>query len=249
MSISEMLNLRNDRVISLVGGGGKTTTMYRLASEFAEQGVRTVITTTTRIRVPDCTQVDGLVIGTDRSEVLAGVKNGFKNRRVLGIGSELQPSGKLGGIPPEWVEALLEWADCVIVEADGAKGRPFKAPADHEPVLPSCAQRLIAVVGIDAVGRPLDAENVHRPECVQAITGLGQGETVRPTDVAAVALHPQGLGKGMPLSRQILLINKVETNPQLAAAKEICGLAVRGGFGMAAIACLHNRRAVIEVVS
>ena len=36
-------------VVSFVGGGGKTTTMFRLAYELAQQGKRVVTTTTTHI--------------------------------------------------------------------------------------------------------------------------------------------------------------------------------------------------------
>lgn len=39
-------------VISLVGAGGKTTTMYQLADELAEQGKRVLVTTTTHIQCP-----------------------------------------------------------------------------------------------------------------------------------------------------------------------------------------------------
>ena len=39
-------------VISLVGAGGKTTTMYQLADELAEQGKRVLVTTSTHIRRP-----------------------------------------------------------------------------------------------------------------------------------------------------------------------------------------------------
>ena len=39
-------------IISLVGGGGKTTIMYELAEHFAEQGKRVVVLTTTHIWLP-----------------------------------------------------------------------------------------------------------------------------------------------------------------------------------------------------
>lgn len=40
-------------IISIVGGGGKTTLMYTLANCYAEKGMRVVATTTTHIRRPD----------------------------------------------------------------------------------------------------------------------------------------------------------------------------------------------------
>ena len=40
-------------VISLVGGGGKTTLLYALARWYSAQGQRVLVSTTTHIRHPD----------------------------------------------------------------------------------------------------------------------------------------------------------------------------------------------------
>ena len=40
-------------VISLVGGGGKTTLLYALARHYSAQGQRVLVSTTTHIRRPD----------------------------------------------------------------------------------------------------------------------------------------------------------------------------------------------------
>ena len=41
------------RVVSLVGAGGKTSTMYDLAGELADRGARVLVTTSTHIFKPD----------------------------------------------------------------------------------------------------------------------------------------------------------------------------------------------------
>ena len=41
------------RTISVVGAGGKTTLIYRLAEELKEKGLRVLITTTTKMYVPE----------------------------------------------------------------------------------------------------------------------------------------------------------------------------------------------------
>ena len=69
---------RERRVISLVGGGGKTTTMYALAEIFREEGKKVIVTTSTfavppeEIRAWNIEEVRSLwksdqiaVIGTD----------------------------------------------------------------------------------------------------------------------------------------------------------------------------------------
>ena len=48
----EKLAERERRVISLVGGGGKTTTMYALAEIFREEGKKVIVTTSTHLQTP-----------------------------------------------------------------------------------------------------------------------------------------------------------------------------------------------------
>ena len=43
---------RERKVISLVGGGGKTTTMYALAEIFREEGKKVIVTTSTHLQTP-----------------------------------------------------------------------------------------------------------------------------------------------------------------------------------------------------
>src|SRR5690606_6331770 len=88
--------------------------------------------------------------------------------------------GKIVGITPEQVEALYlrDDVDAVIVEGDGSRNRPFKAPASHEPVVPPRTTHLVLMVGADAFGKRIDHENVHRPERVWALTGATAEDVV-----------------------------------------------------------------------
>ena len=51
MQLSRALRIRPREVVVLVGGGGKTTLMFRLADELVASGRRVVTTMTTRIFV------------------------------------------------------------------------------------------------------------------------------------------------------------------------------------------------------
>jgi probable selenium-dependent hydroxylase accessory protein YqeC len=98
----------------------------------------------------------------------------------------------------------------VLVEADGSRGLPFKAPADHEPVIPSSATLVVVVVGIDALGRPI-GETAHRAERVLALTGRSVDDPVTPEDIVAVVAHPDGGRKNVPYgARLALALTKVE---------------------------------------
>ena len=49
MRLKRALGMERGEVVSLVGAGGKTTTMFRLADELASDGWKVITTTTTMI--------------------------------------------------------------------------------------------------------------------------------------------------------------------------------------------------------
>ena len=86
------------------------------------------------------------------------------------------------------------------MEADGSKMRPVKAPAEHEPVLPSATTLLAPVIGLDAIGVPVAPRWVHRPEYVRAVLGLDADELIRltPAQAARLLVAPTGGAKACP---------------------------------------------------
>jgi molybdenum cofactor cytidylyltransferase len=113
----------------------------------------------------------------------------------------------------------------LIIEADGSRRLPFKAPAAHEPVVPPSTTILIPVVGIDVLGQALDAEHVHRPQIVAELAGASLGGPVTPEIVAAVIAHPAGGAKDLPPgARLVPFLNKVESEERLNAAHTLARL-------------------------
>ncbi len=85
-----------------------------------------------------------------------------------------------------------------LVEADGARGRWIKAPADYEPVIPPCADVVCVVANLDAIGRPLDGRVAHRAERIAELTGASLGDAVTPELIVDLLSHPEGGFKGIP---------------------------------------------------
>ena len=112
-------------IVSLVGGGGKTTLLHAMAAHGARKGWRVLASTTTHIQRPK----EPLLARTN-AELAALWTSG--NYAVAGA-----------------------QADAVFLEADGAKHLPCKAPAAHEPVLLPQSDIVLAVAGLSAVGKPL----------------------------------------------------------------------------------------------
>lgn len=67
----------------------------------------------------------------------------------------LHPGGKLTAPPQAQLERWMTLADIVLIEADGAKRMPCKAPAAHEPVLLPQCDTVLAVAGLSALRHPL----------------------------------------------------------------------------------------------
>jgi probable selenium-dependent hydroxylase accessory protein YqeC len=222
MTLAEALRMTADESLALVGGGGKTTAMFRLAREVVANGGSVITTTTTRIFGAQIALAPAHVPAADltRERVAAALA---VHRHVLVIGPTDAGSGKAEGVSLDLFRRLRAWFPgvCLLNEADGSRMRPFKAPAAYEPVIPADTTLVVPVVGADVIGKPLDADHVHRPELVSALCGAPPGTPITPAIVARVLAHPEGGRKGVPAgARVVVLINKVESLPDRSPARE-----------------------------
>jgi probable selenium-dependent hydroxylase accessory protein YqeC len=211
--LKEALGLKSKDVISLVGAGGKTTLMFRLARELFEEGKKVITTTTTRIMEPSPEETVSLFVNSKDEEIKRFVNRYLGEYRHITIASENLGEGKLKGISPSLVDDLCrsEVLDFMIIEADGSAGLPVKAPREGEPVIPSNTTLLVALLGIDGVGLELTEGNVFRPGLVSRITGVPMGGKMTDEAMALLMIHPEGITKGTPpSSRRIVFLNKVD---------------------------------------
>ena len=83
-------------------------------------------------------------------------------------------NGKIQAFPEQEQKKLLDEAiamgACVLIEADGAKGRPCKAPADYEPVLHPDTVLVLSVYGLQAIGAAIE-DSCLRVDKVEEILG------------------------------------------------------------------------------
>jgi molybdenum cofactor cytidylyltransferase len=223
-------------LISFVGGGGKTSAIYKLASELKRSGARVLLTTTTAIYAPEKPFRDDMYL-QDSLCGLAGVVPALSPApgTITVIGRRVTAAGKLQGLDAEWIDQLYgrRIFDWILVEADGAKGRPVKAPEQHEPVIPQAATAVVGLIGADCLGEPVDARKVHRPHIFAEITGKAPGGVIDEEALVRLVLSPAGLFKACPASAaKILLINKAESAGQIAAARRVCGLVLQQDAGV-----------------
>jgi len=220
--LADALDLCNDDVVAVVGGGGKTTAMFRLARDVVDRGGRAITTTTTRIFGAQIALSPAHLMAADatRARVEAELA---AHGQVLIIGVTEASTGKAEGVSLDLFHSLRAWCPgaCLLNEADGSRMRPFKAPAGHEPVIPAEMTLVLPLVGADAFGAPLDADHVHRPELVSALSGAALGAPVTPAVVARVLAHPDGGRKGVPPGARVaVVINKVDRLADRGPARE-----------------------------
>jgi molybdenum cofactor cytidylyltransferase len=222
LSLADALNVKPGEVVALVGGGGKSTAMFRLAREVVDTGGCAITTTTTHIFGVQTALAPARVLAADatRERVAAALD---AHRHVLVVGPTDPATNRAGGVSLELFSSLCGWFPdaCILNEADGSRTRPFKAPAPHEPVIPPETTLVIPMVGADIFGKPLDDDHVHRPALVAALSGAALGAPITPEIVARVLAHPEGGRKGVPPgARVVVLVNKVESLPDLSPARE-----------------------------
>ena len=93
--LSDLLDLPLRPLISIVGAGGKTTTMYTLASELAQRGKRVITTTTTNIYFPKQDETDTLIVATETSVLLKMVSAAWKQHHRVTVAGRAIGSGKV----------------------------------------------------------------------------------------------------------------------------------------------------------
>lgn len=210
MGLWEQLNLNMDRhrAVTLVGGGGKTSIMYALAHEARAAGRTVIITTSTHI-MPH----PGIFL-TDNPDPVH-LRECVRAHGVLTLGTMFR-ADKLCGAGE--IGMCKRVAEVVIIEGDGARLRPLKVPAAHEPVIPPETDAVVAVAGMDCVDRPI-GEICHRPEQVCALLGKAMEDPVSPQDVVRILSSPRGSRKAVaPYMAFRCALNKADLNPDAAQA-------------------------------
>lgn len=197
---------------AIVGAGGKTSTMFQLAAELRLQSEHVFLSTTTHLAKYQ-------VNLADHHRILAPEKHyskRFQSGVTLFTGGWDDASARWQGLPLPLIEEISAVARRrkipFIIEADGARQLPLKAPAEHEPVIPGFVDLVIVCAGLNALQQPLSDEWVHRPQRFAELAGLDLNNPVTGESLARVLTHPLGGLKGIPSqSRKICLLTHADT--------------------------------------
>jgi probable selenium-dependent hydroxylase accessory protein YqeC len=230
--LADLIYLPDQPLISIVGAGGKTTTMYTLARQLAHKGKRVITATTTQIFTPTSDETEKLIIEADTTAMLDSVKVAWTHHRRITVATGVNDRGKLTSLQPDIALRLLQEgeADVVIIEADGARHRMIKAPAHYEPVVPLETNVALLLISAEAINQPLSEKIAHRPERIAAVTSISIGDMLTPGVIARLIMSEQGALKGIPETANAYLLITHVTAERREVVLELAGLVRRSGL-------------------
>jgi len=223
ITLRQALLLDQGAVICLVGAGGKTSLMFRLARELAASGDRVLTTTTTKISEREAIRNSSEIVTGSVGALLS--RAGDTRQSSVGLTAARDGyGGKLIGFDVRDIDRLRQSGlfDWIIVEADGAARLPLKTPDAHEPVIPDCCDWVVGVAGLTAFGKPLSDQWVFRLKLFARLTGLEPGDTLTAAAIATSICRPEGIFKGAPqTSRRVVFLNQADTPERVNAGRHI----------------------------
>ena len=223
--------------VAFVGAGGKTTALFRLARELPPP---VIVSATSHLGIWQIPLADRHIIATDP------VSLGDLERDLSGV---ILVTGEIEGDktrPLEdgttlWLREVCDsYSLSLLIEADGSRQKPLKAPGEHEPPIPDFARLVTVLAGLSALGKPLDETNVHRPEIFAHLSGLKAGEAITPAALVRVLTHPAGGLKNIPKSaRRVALLNQADS-PALQAQADTLAKELLSSYDSVIVASLKE---------
>ncbi len=223
MNLLKALRATQDLQAAFVGAGGKTTAMFQLARQLEPP---VLVTASTHLAVGQLALADRHVTVRSVSEIQAALDD--LSAQVVVFTGPTGPDGRTSGLDQTELDVLHRFASerqiPLLVEADGSRQLPLKAPAPHEPAIPAWSNLVVVSAGLSALGRPLDEGSVHRFERFARITELSSGERITPEAVVRALASVEGGLKNIPLkARKVALLNQADTEELQRIASGIAG--------------------------
>lgn len=146
-NLLNLFQIKSGDLVTVTGGGGKTSLLFYLAEELQLRQIATGITTTTKMYYPRTFKGN---ICTYKSEAIKQ----YPHFPLFFLYEKKRDDNKVTGLLPDQVDHLHHSLrhHVILCEADGAKQMPYKFYAEDEPVIPQTTSKIIHVIGSDVIG-------------------------------------------------------------------------------------------------
>jgi len=219
MKLSKALRLSKTPRVAFVGAGGKTSALSILAQELPKP---LVVSTTTHLGIWQTGFADQHIILCEEIDWEIIEKN-------LSTGIILitqKPVGdRLSGLSVSQINKVFDLCEShqlpLLLECDGSRQLPLKAPGSNEPPIPEFVETVVVVAGLAGLGKSLDEYTVFNPDIFSRLGNLPIGEDISVGAIENVIGHKQGGLKNIPNNaNRILLLNQADTpSLQIQAGK------------------------------
>ena len=183
--------------VSVTGGGGKTSFMSLFGRTVADRGLRTMITTTTRVMSPrlhdygaDAIFDSEMVLSHEPCE---GELVFYAEHSTMDMKKWLSPR-------LEVLTALMARYDVIIAEADGSRGLPLKIHSERDPVIHPLTTATVGIMGLWGIG-----DRIY-----SSVFGDGRDGIVDEDYLSWYMTCEEGLSKGF-CERSAIILNGADT--------------------------------------
>ncbi len=221
MDLAQALRLEDTPRLAFVGAGGKTTAIFQLARQLSSS---VIVTATTHLATSQLNLADQHFFIRNRGDLSKLADMQFHGVILL-TGDMVEPE-RVAGLNFDAMAKIFSLAEDhqvpLLIEADGSRQLPLKAPAEHEPPIPKFVDTVIVVAGMSALGNPLSPEWVHRVERFSRLSGLIPGDEITIDAVAKVLSSSNGGLKNIPQeAHRIVLLNQADNPERQSSAQSI----------------------------
>lgn len=163
MNLIENLKITENDVITITGGGGKTSLMISLGKALSQNRMNHVLTTTAKICITDLPGAQSIIC-EDINDIINVLKKDPQKEWL--IGKEKVTDQKISGFAEEELVILKNAIKPLVIvnEGDGSKRKPYKFYSDYEPMIPQITTKLIHVIGAEVLFKKIDDQTFHRSE-------------------------------------------------------------------------------------
>ena len=200
------------RILAIIGGGGKTTSMCAIAQSLKESAV--LMTTTTHI-FPVAPPVSReLLLDPDESQLQKALSR--PGVVCAGVPEDKNGVQRLCPLSAVLLHHAAAQADWVVCETDGANCRPLKLHRATEPVMPDNTDLCLVVIGLSALGKPV-SETIHRYDRNPHWAANPEQKTT--WEEIRYCIRENITAAGLPKERIYVLLNQTDTLASQAQAE------------------------------
>lgn len=213
-TLEEIFNINKGDVVSIVGSGGKTSLLFKLAEELKNK-YRVLVSTSAKILMPSDDCYDYLYLNL----------NSYLNNKpsnsvgITVISKDInKKTNKLIGIDDKDLDVLIKDFDVVLLEADGSKKLPIKGWKNHEPPVLKKTTKTIGVMPANLINKKISKEFIYGFDEFNILTD--NSEYINFRTIGRICSEKNGIFKNSK-GCLYLFLNKADTADEISVSEEL----------------------------